>query len=179
MATLIQDSIAGHFLRIFTNARLFKYAEERDPSLWKRYTNIEKSSRLAYHGRTGSVDIPDGDTLGGGVSSRSGSAGAGARRIPSTAWWHGETQFQGLTGTKIDPEKGKDVHLVDWWDENDPEVCFSFSLGCQLVLIDCEYGYRTPKTGPSGRSASSPLKSASSPSASTSGVPSSPPEYPP
>ena len=141
MTTLIQDSIAGHFLRILTNARFFKYAEERDPSLWKRYTNIEKSSRLAYHGRTGSVNIPDGDTLRPSGSSESGAragADAGARRIPSSAWWHGGSQFQGLTGTRIDPEKGKDVYLVDWWDENDPEVCFIFLVvfGSQFMLID-------------------------------------------
>lgn len=130
MATLIQDSIAGHFLRIVSNARFFKYAEERDPSLWKRYTNIEKSSRLAYHGRTGSVDIPDGDTLRGSSES----AGAGARRIPSSAWWHRGLQYQGLTGTRIDPEKGKDVYLVDWWDENDPEVCITFLLDFWILV---------------------------------------------
>lgn len=113
MTTLIQDSIAGHAFRILSNGRFFKYAEERDPSLWKRFTNIEKSGRMAYHGRTDSTDIPDGDTF---------DMDWPVSQIPSRAWSNGSRRFQGLTGVRIDPEKGKDVHLVDWWDENDPEV---------------------------------------------------------
>ncbi|GIK07614.1 hypothetical protein Aspvir_003280 [Aspergillus viridinutans] len=37
MTTLMRDSVAGHAIRLLTKGRFFKYAEEKDPSLWQRY----------------------------------------------------------------------------------------------------------------------------------------------
>ncbi|OJJ41816.1 hypothetical protein ASPWEDRAFT_167815 [Aspergillus wentii DTO 134E9] len=114
MTTLIQDSIAGHLVRLLTHGRVFQYAEEKDPSLWQRYINLEKSSRMAYHGRVDSIDSPEDDD--DAVSN-----GASVSRIPSTAWTHKGHKYQGLTGVRINPEKGKDVNVIDWWNEKDIE----------------------------------------------------------
>lgn len=122
MASLMQDSIAGYAIRFLSKGHIFKYAEERDPSLWKQYTNKEKSSRMAYHGRMDSIGdadgIADGVTRSSSRSSRIESMG----RIPSSGWSDSGNRFQGLTGMRIDPEKGKDIYLIEWWDEKDQEV---------------------------------------------------------
>jgi DHA1 family multidrug resistance protein-like MFS transporter len=113
MCTLIQDSVVGHAIRILTKGRFFKYAEEKDPSLWQRYINLEKSGQMAYRGRIAGDEIPDEDIF---------SLVQSISRIPSTAWEHSGHRFQGLTGVRINPEHGKDVSVIDWWDENDSEV---------------------------------------------------------
>ena len=113
MATLMHDSIAGFALRFLSGGRIFQYAEEKDPSLWKRFTNIEKSGRMARLGRMDSVEVPEDDSVGTNES---------FTQTPSAAWSHEGDRFQGLTGVRIDPEKGKDVYLIGWWDDNDQEV---------------------------------------------------------
>lgn len=121
MASLMQDSIVGHAIRLLSKGRIFKYAEERDPSLWKQYTNKEKSSRMAYHGRMDSIGDADGIADGVTRSSSRSSSIQSMGRIPSSGWSDGGNHFQGLTGMQIDPEKGKDVYLIDWWDDKDQE----------------------------------------------------------
>lgn len=118
----MQDSTVGHAIRFLSKGRIFRYAEEQDPSLWKQYTNKEKSSRMAYHGRIDSIgdadEVVDGVTRSSSRSPRIESMG----RIPSSGWSDSGNCFQGLTGMRIDPEKGKDVYLIDWWDDKDQEV---------------------------------------------------------
>ncbi|RAH67998.1 MFS transporter [Aspergillus aculeatinus CBS 121060] len=112
-ATLIQDSVFGHAIRLLTRNRCFRYSEERDPQLWKRYISLEKSGQMAHEGRVDSaINVPDEDYH---------SPREHLSRIPSTAWEHRGHNFQGLTGVRINPEKGKDVNVIDWWDENDQE----------------------------------------------------------
>lgn len=114
MAALMHDSITGFAIRFLTSGRVFQYAEEKDPSLWKQFANVEKSGRLAHRGRMDSVDIPEDDSFGTDKT---------VTEIPSVAWSQQGNRFQGLTGALIDPEKGKDVYLIDWWGGNDLEVC--------------------------------------------------------
>lgn len=125
MATLLQDSTFGHMVRILTKRRCFRYAEEKDPSLWRRHVNLEKSGRLAYHGRMDSVSIPEDHQLALSES---------VTRIPSTAWTHRGHNFQGLTGVRINPEQGKDVNVIDWWDENDPENPQNWALWKKIFV---------------------------------------------
>ena len=47
---LIRDSTFGHLVRLATGGKAFQYAEERDPELWKKYVNEEKSGYLAHYG---------------------------------------------------------------------------------------------------------------------------------
>lgn len=35
------------------------------------------------------------------------------------------------SGRRVDPEKGRDIHLVDWYGPDDPEVCFTYH-SCQF-----------------------------------------------
>jgi DHA1 family multidrug resistance protein-like MFS transporter len=88
----MRDSVAGHAIRLFTNGRFFKYAEEKDPSLWKRYTNPEKS------GRTDGDSVPDEDVFANTAS---------VPAILSSAWEHHRHRFQGLTGVRINPSMGR------------------------------------------------------------------------
>ncbi|PYH89290.1 hypothetical protein BO71DRAFT_434920 [Aspergillus ellipticus CBS 707.79] len=46
---------------------------------------------------------------------------ASMTQVPSSAWSQDGQRYQGMTGASIDPEKGRDVNVVDWWDDNDPE----------------------------------------------------------
>lgn len=77
---------------------------------------------MAYHGRMDSIGDADGVVDGVTRSSSRSSRIESMGRIPSSAWSDREDRFQGLTGMRIDPEKGKDIHLIDWWDEKDQEV---------------------------------------------------------
>jgi DHA1 family multidrug resistance protein-like MFS transporter len=86
-----------------------------------------RSGQMAYTGRINGDSVPDED-----VSTRTQSIS----RIPSTAWEHRGHQFQGLTGVRINPEHGKDVNVIDWWDENDAEVHSRFhiiAIACMLM----------------------------------------------
>lgn len=47
---------------------------------------------------------------------------ARVRNVPSRPWEENGQRFQGLTGEKVDPEKGTDIMMVDWWDDKDQDV---------------------------------------------------------
>jgi MFS transporter, DHA1 family, multidrug resistance protein len=53
MIELIRDTVFGHLLRPTSKGKVLPYEEDRDPSLWKRYIDTEKSGRMAHHGHTG------------------------------------------------------------------------------------------------------------------------------
>lgn len=118
MSDLIRDTVSGHFLRIVSRGKLLPYAEDRDPSLWKEYVSFEKSNRMAHHGHTG-VETPEEqqerqERLTPSHETSRTRVGDGAE--PTN-----------LSGTKIDQEKGRDVHVVDWYGNQDPEVSASKS----------------------------------------------------
>lgn len=120
MAELIRDTVFGHFLRIISGGKVLPYEEERDPSLWKRYIDKEKSGRMAHHGHTGEEDEnEEQDDNQQHDASRSGSTASSqsGTRVASRDAPHNE-----ISGVRIDSEKGKDVNVVDWFGENDPEV---------------------------------------------------------
>lgn len=134
MTELIRDTTFGHIVRLLTNKRFLRFSEEADPSLWKRYINEEASGNAAHHGTVEKEDAQDKDEtmleaqhsiggvrtrdeydkLGGDQSSSSSEKDRthvpddGSRNIPS--------------GVKVDPEKGRDLWIVDWNGPNDPEV---------------------------------------------------------
>ena len=105
MTELIRDTAFGHLLRLITRGRVLQYAEDIDPSLWKQYMSDEKTRRIAHHGHA----EPDESSPGSEDSSRSHAGGNQPINEP--------------TGEPVDPEKGRDINVVDWFDENDPEVC--------------------------------------------------------
>lgn len=116
MAALVQDSILGQLIRFVSRGRCFQYPEEKDPSLWQQYVNRDKSGRMAYTGRIDAEEVPET------VSDDRADSGS-MTRVPSSTWSDNGRRVQGMTGVTIDPEKGRDTAVVDWWGDNDPEVC--------------------------------------------------------
>jgi DHA1 family multidrug resistance protein-like MFS transporter len=53
MSNLIRDSAFGRLVRFASSNKYFTCAEERDPSLWKKYVHEEKSGNAAHHGHIG------------------------------------------------------------------------------------------------------------------------------
>jgi DHA1 family multidrug resistance protein-like MFS transporter len=133
MAELIRDTTFGHLVRFVTRGRYLQFLEERDPELWKKYVNQEKSGHLAHHGNAQPQDrtSEDSDTKSleglGGIRTRdareresetnAGSHASSQTRIPEEG-----ANYNHASGIKIDPEKGRDLHVIDFL-ENDTEVC--------------------------------------------------------
>ena len=40
-----------------------------------------------------------------------------------------ETAVNEASGVKVDPEKGRDLNVIDWWGEKDPEVSIHIHSG--------------------------------------------------
>ena len=131
MSELIRDTAFGHLLRYLSGGQLLPYAEDRDPSLWKRYVHDGKTIRMAHHGHTGEEEAA-------GKSGESQSP-EGISRDSSTTRRESNTQTNAL-GHQIDPEKGRDTNVVDWYGDDDPEV---FSAVCHFKLRRADERYRT------------------------------------
>ncbi|KIW81811.1 hypothetical protein Z517_04837 [Fonsecaea pedrosoi CBS 271.37] len=162
MEDLFRDTVAGQILRLVTGNRILQYPEERDPSLWQRYLNVEKSANMAVHGSTVTpepekelpsasssdpptppteeeqqqdvpsnhdrsilpeeakeqLDLPsaaqDADSNHRGPSRRSSGSAATANEFENVL-------VNTVSGTIIDPEKGRDAHIVDWYGPDDSE----------------------------------------------------------
>jgi DHA1 family multidrug resistance protein-like MFS transporter len=132
MKELVRDTVLGHFLRIVTRGKVLPYEEDRDPSLWERYIDKEKSGRMAHHGHTEEeqdeeeADASDDSTqqqqrAGAGE----GNATANTRDSSDTEVGSDDVQRNEVSGHPIDPEKGRDVSVVTWFGDDDPEVCLS------------------------------------------------------
>ena len=117
MAELMRDTVFGHFVRLITKRRYFQYAEERDPKLWKQYLDREQTKNMALYGNTNG---PSEDEKSEKEDANTPSEGS------TEAMAEGEEHEQQLsstiTGQVIDPETGRDVTMVTWFGDNDPEV---------------------------------------------------------
>ena len=134
MAQLIRDTVFGHAVRLITNGRYLQYAEEQDPTLWKQYLDREQTRNMALHGNSegpGEEDKLEKDD-----------ANLPSEESSQTRVGNGELQEHQLsstiTGQVIDPEKGRDITIVTWFGDMDPEVCVS----CRLVQGDITKGNR-------------------------------------
>ncbi|GKZ27878.1 hypothetical protein AbraIFM66951_005476 [Aspergillus brasiliensis] len=127
MSCLVQDSILGQFIRLISRGRYFRFEEQKDPSLWQQYINHDKSGRMAYTGRPDADGVPEPERVSTADTES-------MTRVPSTTWSHNGRRYQGITGATIDPEKGRDVTIVDWWDEHDPENPQHWPLWKKVVV---------------------------------------------
>lgn len=123
MSQLIRDTAFGHTVRFLSRGKLLRYQEEEDPSLYTRFIDEKKSANLAQHGDVNppeddasekasekdDLEKPERSTANG----RSSSEGSGNADNDAT--------INEVSGVKVDPENGKDIHLVSWWGNNDPE----------------------------------------------------------
>ena len=124
MADLIRDTVFGHFVRLITKGRYLPYAEERDPELWKRYIHYEKTGQMARHGRLGPLPTNHRRETESNESSQT----RASENQPTNV----------LSGHKIDQEKGRDVNIVDWYSNTDPEVsCTRGGFYIHSMLFKC------------------------------------------
>jgi DHA1 family multidrug resistance protein-like MFS transporter len=134
MTELIRDTAFGHIVRFVSRGKFLQYAEERDPSIYTRYLDEKKSGYLAHHGDTNPPE--DGDESGlsalGGARTRE--ERRQSRRASSAS---SQTQVgddvNHASGVKVDQEKGKDMDVVSWYGDNDPEVSLQ-----RLVAALCD-----------------------------------------
>lgn len=132
MAELFRDTAFGHVVRFVTRKKFLKFQEEDDPSIWTRYIDQEKSAYLAHHGDTEPPE--DGEEIRGfgGVRTRqdqpvqldsySSTSNSSEARITNN------NGINHASGVPIDPEKGRDYHMVSWYSESDPENPQNWSL---------------------------------------------------
>lgn len=149
---IIRDSAFGHIVRIVTRNKVFQYPEERDPSFAIKYYNNEKTRNMARYGLTsrpddasaksgkssGNDDEKDDEKDDSNLAappleeaehhSSGGSVDSADTRVPL------DHQVSNVTGTRVDPEKGRDVTVVDWDGPDDPENPLNWSLNKKLFV---------------------------------------------
>ena len=126
MTDLVRDTLFGHFLRFVSGGRLLSYAEERDPSIYQKYINADKSGNLAATGTTQpqSREPQDGSTKETAESPAR--PDISSQRSESTKA-DSSPVINGPSGKRVDPEKGRDIELVDWYGPDDPENPMNWS----------------------------------------------------
>lgn len=135
MAELIRDTAFGHLVRLLTHNKYLRYQEEINPELWKKYVNEDKSANAAHHGTIAPPEDDESIHGVGGVRTRedgitepvdSRTGKDGDRRASSSSssgTRFGEKgTYNEASGAKIDKEKGRDLNVIDWEGDNDPEV---------------------------------------------------------
>ncbi|CZR60891.1 related to FLR1-Putative H+ antiporter regulated by yAP-1 and involved in multidrug resistance [Phialocephala subalpina] len=128
MKELFRDTVTGHALRLLTNGKVLQFEEERDPSLWKRYVNKEKSGRMAHHGHTGEPEEKDEEA--GNADGQQQNADSASRESSDTQVCSPEnTRRNEASGVMVDPEEGRDATIVTWFSEDDPENPMNWSMG--------------------------------------------------
>jgi DHA1 family multidrug resistance protein-like MFS transporter len=117
VSDLIRDSPFGHIVRLVSRGKLMQYPEEKDSNLWKKYVNQEKSGYAAHHGSTEPPEEHDEElSQARGIRSREG------RDSDASSTTHVPDGHNVASGVRVDPEKGKDVHVIDWYGPDDPQV---------------------------------------------------------
>jgi DHA1 family multidrug resistance protein-like MFS transporter len=116
VADLIRDSPFGHVVRLVSRGKLFPYPEESDPNLWKQYVHKEKSGNMAHHGTAAPPEEETAELNNmRGVRTREANESETSSRTQV-----GEGYNEG-SGARVDPEKGKDKHVIDWDGPTDPQ----------------------------------------------------------
>ena len=128
MRDLIRDTAFGQLIRLASGNKFLKYPEEEDAKIWTRFIDEKKSGYLAHHGDTEPPE--DGNEMEGlgGVRTREAQYAFyppprlfSLERTVSYNSRAGSVRVNEASGIKVDPEKGRDIHLVTWWGDNDPE----------------------------------------------------------
>ncbi|KAI4595741.1 hypothetical protein KJ359_006732 [Pestalotiopsis sp. 9143b] len=130
MYELLRDTVFSHTLRIITGGKVFKYQEEVDPSIWKKYIDGEKSANIARHGETSAPKRQQGPAEDDGSG---GNGSPDSRTSSATAVDH-DTVVHGDRNRHVDPEKGKDYYIVDWYGPQDPENPMNWSRGKKFFV---------------------------------------------
>ncbi|PMD48560.1 putative caffeine resistance protein 5 [Hyaloscypha variabilis F] len=143
MKELVRDTVVGHLLRSVTRGKVLRFEEERDPSLWKRYVDKEKSGRMAHHGdveEEKKEEQEGNDTSNENMHEQQragvaeGDTTANTRNSSDTRVGSGEARRNEVSGVPVDPEKGRDVSIVSWFGDNDPENPLNWLTGKKFLV---------------------------------------------
>jgi DHA1 family multidrug resistance protein-like MFS transporter len=107
----LRDSAFGQIVRLITRNNVFQFPEERDASLCERYIDAEKLGNMAHHG-TVEAETEKETHVNNLASSRTSSS----TQVDERAAVNGASQ------KPVDPEKGRDLNMVDWYGPEDPDV---------------------------------------------------------
>ncbi|KIV86635.1 hypothetical protein PV11_02235 [Exophiala sideris] len=134
MAELFRDTVAGQFIRLITGRKILQYPEERDPSIWQKYLNVEKSANMAMHGSTDPPSAEEKERLDTDASPEDDAANLqspdhnphhqrrGSPAESSTTTVDNDNRLVNtLSNTKVDVEKGRNADIVDWYGPEDPD----------------------------------------------------------
>lgn len=140
MSELIRDTLFGHVIRMITRRRVLPFAEDKDPSLWERYVDKDKSGTMAHHGGTGPAEENDEETNynsngnderlqprdenNQGAPVLRSSRNSSDTRVAST-----DQQYNAVSGVPVDPEKGRNATIVVWFSDGDPQVSSVMNTG--------------------------------------------------
>jgi DHA1 family multidrug resistance protein-like MFS transporter len=118
-----RDTIAGQFIRLATGSKFLKYPEERDASLYDKHISSEKSGNLARTGSTQPKKDPKQEKDQEGLQDplqKTSSQSSSSTQVDDTEQPNDLVNVS--SGVRVDPEKGRDGHVVDWYGDDDPEV---------------------------------------------------------
>lgn len=145
MTELLRDTVFGHFVRFLSRGKHFKFLEERDPSLWHKYIDVEKSAQVARLGHVvygaelrafnaqpvAEYQVGLHQTWADSAPTITGNSS----RQPSQGDEISRAQeINELSGTAVDPEVGKNVNVVEWW-ASDSEVGFGLFLVTYSIIL--------------------------------------------
>jgi DHA1 family multidrug resistance protein-like MFS transporter len=116
---LIRDTLFGHILRFVTGKRVLRYQEEIYPELWKKFVHKHKSGNMAHHGAV--EDEEEGETEKNSENDQSDQQPSRRSSDTEVDAANGQHIINEVSGKRVDPEKGRDAHIVDWWGPDDPE----------------------------------------------------------
>ena len=124
MAGLFRDTVFGHFMRLITGGKVFQYAEEKDPSLWKDYINREQTKNMALYGNPEGPTSKEKDLV---VDSDPSSKDPSPTRPTKSNTNENGALSSTLTNQRVDPERGRDTTMVTWYGDHDPEMPLNWS----------------------------------------------------
>ncbi|KAK1719501.1 multidrug resistance protein [Colletotrichum acutatum] len=122
---LLRDTAFGHVVRFVTKRKLrqFQYYENRYSEVWREYVDADKTVNVVRYGQVEPPDKEFDETNNEDAKFwRRGTSIYSARTRVL-----GDEENNKLSGTRIDPEKGKNIHLVAFLP-NDPENPQNWSL---------------------------------------------------
>lgn len=143
LASLIRDSVGGNCIRFLTSNRMLQFEEEKHPELWYQFVDPQSSRWMALYGQprrpshSSHTNTDNCADHGGNSDSLREMQESSVRdqdlelpmvtNVPSRTFTREGIVHQGMTGERVDPEKGLDYLIITWWNENDQEVCFQLS----------------------------------------------------
>lgn len=134
MSDLFRDAAVGQMIRWVSGNKWLQYPEEKDPSIWQKFIDKEKSGNMAMYGQAAPPeDEEKNDDRNQNESQspqRSGSGSSGTLRGD-------DREYNEMSGKPIDPEKGKNIDMVSWYGPDDPGLYLVVCSPGRLELTLC------------------------------------------